>query len=319
MDRSRHVTQLQDLGLTRRERDADVWDRPYRGVRRPTSMDPDSPDVRIADAVCAMEPGAVLTGWAGARVQGVLTFGGRRGPTLLPVTAISQRGQQRRRPGLEVSRRALHDHEVEQVDGVRVASLARCAYDMALDVRSLSEAVEVLDACCSTVTAGSRTTPSRIRSVLESHAKTRGIATVRRALPLVSTRSASPLETSTRLVAVQDAGYRDVRVNEAVFDLDGHLLGIADLLDAERGIVVETDGDDHAPRPQRTRDNRRQEEMTRAGLVTVRVTADDHRDRRRLAARLPRIRCETVPRTMRGWTLDRPPWWWTWTPGRRWD
>jgi very-short-patch-repair endonuclease len=155
--------------------------------------------------------------------------------------------------------------------------------------------------------------------VVESHAKTRGIAMVRRALPLVSTRSASPLESSTRLVAVRDAGYRGVRVNEPVFDLGGRLLGIADLLDVERGIVVETDGDDHAVRSRRTRDNRRQEEMTRAGLVTVRVTADDHRDRRRLAARLARIRRETRPGRDGAWTLDRPPWWWTWAPGRRWD
>ena len=319
MDRSRRIAQLEALGLTRRQRDAGVWERPYRGVRRPAALDPADPDVRIADALCAMEPGAVLTGWAGARFHGVLAFEGRHRDAMQVVTVVSRAGQQRSRPGLRVTRRVLHEHEVEEVGGVRVASLARCAYDMALDARSLGEAVEVLDACCSTVTAGSRTTPSRIRSVLESHVKTRGMATIRRALPLVSTRSASPLETSTRVVAVRDAGYRDVRVNEAVFDLDGRLLGIADLLDAARGIVVETDGDDHASRSRRTRDNRRQEQMTRAGLVTVRVTADDHRDRRRLAARLARIRRETVTTTNPGWTLDRPAWWWTWAPGRRWD
>lgn len=319
MDQPRRVAQLQESGLTRRQRDADLWDRPYRGVRRPASLDPTDPDVRIADVVCAMEPGGVLTGWAGARVHGVSTLEGRQGGGLLPVTVVSGRGQQRGRPGLEVSRRSLHDHEVEDVDGVRVASLARCAYDMALDARSLGEAVEALDTCCSTVTPGSRTTPSRIKSVLDSHVKTRGIALVRRALPLVSTRSASPLETSTRLVVVREAGYLDVRVNEPVFDLDGKLLGVADLLDVKRGIVVETDGDDHAGRSRRTRDNLRQEAMTRAGLVTVRVTADDHRDRRRLAARLRRIRREVNPVRTGAWTLDRPPWWWTWAPGRRWD
>lgn len=318
MDQARRISELKESGLTRRARDADVWERPFRGVRRPASLDPADPDVRIADVLCAMEPGAVLTGWAGARVHGARTFDGRRGGRLLPVTVVSCRGQQRARPGLTMSRRVLHEHEVEEVAGVPVASLARCAYDMALDATSLGEAVAVLDGCCSTVVPGSRTTPSRIRAVLDSHAKTKGIATVRRALPLVSTRSASPLETSTRLVAA-DAGYRDVRVNEPVFDLDGRLLGVADLLDVRRGIVVETDGDDHAARSRRTGDNHRQEAMARAGLVVVRVTADDHRDRRRLAARLARTRRDATRVATPGWTLERPAWWWTWAPGRRWD
>jgi len=319
MDQPRRTTELAEAGLSRRERDASLWDRPYRGVRRPSSLDPDDPDVRIADAVCAMEPGAVLTGWAGARQHGVQGLDGRRGGEALPVVVVSHRGRQRRRPGLEVSRRGLHEHEIKVVGGVPVASLARCAYDMALDARSVEGAVEVLDACCSTLTAGSWTTPSLIGAVADSHAKTRGIVRARRALALASTRSASPLETSTRLVAVTAAGYQDVRVNVPVFDLEGRLLGVAELLDPERGVVVETDGDFHAARSRRTGDKPRQEAMARTGLVTVRVTADDHRDRAALAARLARARREASPLRPRSWTLDHPSWWWSWTPGHRWD
>src|SRR3954447_802486 len=69
---------------------------------------------------------------------------------------------------------------------------------------------------------------------------------MRAALDLASEDSRSPNETRMRLVWVLDAGLPVPAVNQPVYDLDGRLLGVADLLDVAAGVVGEYDGEDHA-------------------------------------------------------------------------
>jgi hypothetical protein len=221
---------------------------------------------------------------------------------------------------LSPTRRALHEHEITAIGDYPVASLARCAYDLALDAGSTWQAVVGLDMCASTVMNQATTSLRNIRTVVESHCKTRGIVTVRKALDLASRRSASPLESSTRLVATTMAGYDGLLENVPIFDLEGRLAGVADLLDPAVGVVIETDGSQHREAGMHTRDNRREESFERLGLFVARVTALDHRDRPALAARLAAARwhARTASPYAR-WTTKKPPWWFGWAPGRRWD
>ena len=64
-------------------------------------------------------------------------------------------------------------------------------------------------------------------------------------------------------------------VNVPIFDLDGYLLGIGDLLDPEAGMVTEFDGQDHRLRRRHRADNLREEKLEAANLVVCRVDSLD--------------------------------------------
>jgi hypothetical protein len=100
------------------------------------------------------------------------------------------------------------------------------------------------------------------------------------------------------------AGLPRPEVNVPVHDIEGHLLGIPDLLDGEAGVVVEYDGADHRRLARHTTDNLREELLENHGLIVVRVTSIDlYGERRRTAWRMHQAR---------QLGLSRPP------GGRRW-
>ncbi len=301
-----------------------AWTHPYRGVVRPSWTSPsDEARGRVLDAAALMNASDVLTGWAAAHLHGVAHADGLdRHLRPEPVVVVSTvRGRHRPRPGLRPSRRTVHEHEITTVDGLRVTTLARAAYDLALDAPNEQEALVAIDTCVSTVRGGSRTTLGRVADVLDQHAKTRGIVQTRRALTMASTRSASPWETRTRHVVVRRAGLTlaDVLVNAPVFGPGGDLAGVADLLVPSVGLVVESDGAGHREEAAHAADNAREERLERLGLVVVRVGAVDHRRPEALATRVRQgyatARAGSRPRR---WTLTAPPWWDSWEPGRRW-
>lgn len=204
-------------------------------------------------------------------------------------------------------------------DDVPVTTLARAVYDQALDARSVREAVVIIEMGVSRVIAQARTTLANVHRLVERHHKTRGIVRVRNALALATDRSASPWETRTRLLAALDADIKGLRQNVPVFDLAGKLLGIADLIDPETGLVIESDGSHHREAQQHTDDNRREERFERAQAVVCRVTSLDHKDRWATVGRIRAASRDAARQTDRSWTLEKPDWWWRWNPGRRWD
>lgn len=297
----------------------DEFDRPYRGVLRPAGISVDS-DVRISDAVALAGPRDVITGWAAARMHGAAYVDGLS-PSLepIPVTVLSRHGAQHRPRGdLHPTRRSLHDHEITDVDGISVTTLARATYDMCLDARSDVEALIAVDMCTSRVAGGARTTLDNVAAVVRSHVKTRGIARARRAVGLGSDRSGSPWETRTRWAA-RRAGLKGLLVNEPVFDLTGRFLAVVDLIDPQVGLVVESDGSGHRLEDVHADDNVREEILEHVGLVVARVTARDHRDPTALGRRLvsAHAMARSSPRPQ-AWTVEPPHWWAGSTSGRRW-
>lgn len=244
---------------------------------------------------------------------------GATGERLPIMLASPDGGQHRHRDGVRATRRSMHPHETLDFDAVRVTSLARAIYDQALDARGLRETVVTIDMGISRVVRQARTSADNVIRVVENHYKTRGIVRVRRALDLATDRSASPWESRTRLLAELDSGLSGLMPNAPVFDLKGNLLGVADLIDPETGLVIESDGSHHREAIQHTEDNRREERFERATAVVCRVTALDHKDRAATARRILAARVDAAQQTNRGWTLDPPDWWFSWNPGRRWD
>lgn len=102
------------------------------------------------------------------------------------------------------------------------------------------------------------------------------------------------------------------RVNLPVFDRDGRLLGIPDLLDEEAGFVVEFDGQQHRLRRQHRDDNLREELFESAGLTVTRADSLDLAHYRSdLVRRLIDGRARGLRRDRRHdrWTTVPPPWW----------
>ncbi|MEO6471707.1 MAG: hypothetical protein ABIR57_07430 [Aeromicrobium sp.] len=294
---------------------------PYWGIVSPEIDDPSEPEVHIANAAALMTSRSVMTGWAAVRHQGVHILDGRdRSNGEIPISIASPgRGKHRHQAGLLPTRRLLLPGEILDYHGIRVATIARAAYDMALDAPSLREAVVVIDMCISTVIPQSRTTLGNIRDVVERHVKTRGIVQARRAVDLASARSASPWETRTRLIAELDAGLKGLLVNAPVFDLLGNLLGIADLLDPATGLVIEFDGSGHREEMPHSLDNIREEKFERSLMTVVRVSSVEHRNRGQVAARLRAAQRDANGQPRDRWTLEIPRWWWGWPQARRWD
>lgn len=298
------------------------WLTPFWGLRRPAGLALSETDARIVDAIALMTPGCVLGGWASLYVQGVTWCDGiDRYGQRIDVPLITGVGAQlRKRPGIRPCERRLHRDEVVDFYGIRVTTLARSAYDAMLDARGIHEAVVVAEMATSSITDGARTTLDNLRHVVLAHKKTRGIVHVRAALERAGERSASPWETRLRLVAEDDAHIMGCLVNWPVFDLNGYLLGIADLIEPTVGLILESDGADHREQVRHSEDNVREEKFERSGLVVARAGAIDHRksNSSELKQRLMSARSDAASnRIKRRWTLEQPSWWDTWEPGRR--
>lgn len=61
-------------------------------------------------------------------------------------------------------------------------------------------------------------------------------------------------------------------MNSPIFDREGHLLGIADLLEPTSGTVTEYDGSSHRAAVAHAEDNDREERFERHSLTVVRVS-----------------------------------------------
>lgn len=295
------------------------WEQRSRGVWRPSGMAVDVADARVADAVALMTEGCVLGGWASLRLQGNPVFDGGGDDPRRALVHCGEGAQLRRRSVVEPCRAEVWDHEVTRFVGVPVTTMARAAYDEMRLAPGVRSAVVALDAAVSRVAETAHTSLRAVQAVVDSHRKTRGIVQAKKALLLGSERSASPFETRTRLVAHLDADLTRLLVNAPIFDRTDRLLGIADLLDEESGLVIESDGAQHREAQHHAQDNVREENFERAGLVVVRVSAVDHQDRAALVRRILLAHRDARAATRRDWTLERPAWFATWGPGTRWQ
>ncbi len=273
------VTDLRDLGVTRRERAGPLWQPLRRGVLAWHGLDASDPDVRIAAALIG-RPEVVLGGWASLRVQGADRLDGRSGPggaTLLPVLLhVGPGGRTRPAPGVAIDRGRLDARDVLEVSGVRVmgASLACCTVAARCGVE------EGLVAADAAVRAG-LTSPAALACRVRSMGRARGVPAARLVAELVDGNAASAPESRFRFVWVVEAGLARPAVNPILVDREGLVVASPDLWDPEAAMAGEYDGSQHRELRQHTADNEREENIERLGIAVVRATAIDLWPRRR--------------------------------------
>jgi hypothetical protein len=287
--RPRTTADLLATGVTRHRVAGPRWTPVLRGVHAPAGTDPTDPMTRILAVAELMPERAVIGGWAALHLLGVRDLDGRTGPggrTLLPVrVCLGPFGGMRPRTGIEADRAVLLPEDVTEVHGLAVTTAVRSCVDV-MRFDGVEEGVVAGDAAGRFRVAG----PEEIRAYVASHPGMKGIPAARTAAALLDPRAASCPESRLRVVWVVEAGLPMPLVNVEVVDLDGFLLGLADLFDPEAAMVGEYDGSQHRDLAQHTADNAREEGFERHNAVVVRATSIDlwprrpHLVRRILAA-----------------------------------
>jgi len=295
------------LGVTPGRLAGPGWAAPTRGLHRPTDPGDYSPTQRIYDVAELLPVGAAIGGWAAAHLLGAQDLDGRGWsgrevepvPVVLPPPVLI-----RARPELVRWRSAVTDDEVVEVDGVPCTSTVRTGYDLVRS-RDLRNGVGCLDVLGRQI--GLR--PMDVLAHSEARRRWRGRPRVARAVELSDPRALSTGETRFRLVWILDAGLPHPQVNPTLRTPDGFLLGMADLLDPEAGLVGEYDGAGHRELERHVLDNAREEWLEDTGLIVVRACAPDVRVANRARSAL-RLRMAF----QRGLTRDRARDRWTWVP-----
>ena len=297
-------------GPTRAQARGPEWRKVAHGWYVPSYVDPHRPEQRILEASVLLPPGSAITGWASARMHGATFLDGLLpdGRTEVPVQfAVPPPRNGRGHEGVEHLRSALDPSDIVIVQGVPCTIPERAAFDAmrtAPDVREATVSVDMMMAAL-------LTSIRRVRRYVDARPGWEGVAMARAALDLADEDSRSPNETRMRLIWVLDAKLPRPLVNQHVWDLSGKLLGIADLLDEEAGVVGEFDGADHRPARQHSKDEDRAEGFRRHQLEMFRVTGPDIADRAKVVRRMraARARATWLPPGSRPWTTTPPAGW----------
>lgn len=248
----------------------------HRGVHVPAHV-LDSPDLRIQAAARLLRPGDALGGWAAARLLGApfLDGIGPAGPEDVLIH-LPKGSKLRPRDGIRYLRTDAHD--IVQVRGIAVTSPATTVVDLIRWAEEWREGAVAAECLLGTPLVRLED----VRHFLTAHPGTRGLPLVSRTLPLLSEHSWSPGETRLRFLWQLDAGLPRPLCNVRIHTAGGHLLGIADLLDPETGLVGEYDGrPDHERWSAAVQDRIREEAFEAVGLHVARFFNPDVTTRRR--------------------------------------
>jgi hypothetical protein len=165
---------------------------------------------------------------------------------------------------------AIADDEIEVINGMRVTSPSRTAFDLASH-HPLDPAVAAIDA----LLHATRTKVAEVETLAARHSGRKGICRVRTALDLVDPGAESPRETWLRLLVVR-SGFPRPETQIPVVDEFGQIVARVDMGWSAQKIAIEYDGDHHwTNRRQLANDIRRTELLKELGWVVIRVTAED--------------------------------------------
>lgn len=221
-----------------------------------------TPHLRARAAWLFAGPNAVLTGWSAAALHGA-KWVDHRAPA-----EVIRSGHWRAPPGMLVHDCHLESDEVCLLDGMRVATPARAAFDLGRRLPR-RDAIAALDDLCRRAPM----TVDDIRLVAKKHPRTPGVRRLIDRLSFVDPGAESPPETHTRL-AIVDAGLP--RPETQI----GHFRGEWEFARSDMGwrrwfVLVEYDGEHHwTDRRQRAWDVERAVRIEDLGWTTVRVGAE---------------------------------------------
>ncbi len=173
--------------------------------------------------------------------------------------------------GVKVHRTPVQPHDVSIVDGMRVTSPARAAWD----VSTLTQPEAALVIVDGLLRRGALTAQG-LQARLSMAAGTWGVRRAREVFNLADGRSESPAETQVRLLLHR------ADIPPAILQLevrvDGRFVARVDFAWPDRKVILEYDGAHHADQLQMRRDRSRLNELVMAGWVVLHATAADLRD-----------------------------------------
>ncbi|MGN6129394.1 MAG: hypothetical protein ACTHOK_03545 [Nocardioidaceae bacterium] len=296
------------MGPTRGQAKGPRWRQTSHGLYVPATV-ATTPEQRVLEASMLLPPGGAVTGWAALRLWGGRFFDGlgADGVTFQPVPLVTGPGVHLRpRPGVTFLRDRISPDEVRMRYGVPVTVPERAVFDGMRRAGEVRAAVSVVDRAA----AAGLTSVRRVRAYVAHHPGWQGVGVARAAAELGDDDSWSPQETTFRLTWMLDARLPRPLANRELFDRrTGALLGVADLLDPDAGVVGEYDGGEHAGARRRSRDAARDGTFRDHGLEVFRVTYVDMLDPAVVVARARAAyrRARRRPSRERTWTLDPPP------------
>jgi REase_MTES_1575 len=240
----------------------------HRGVRVSTTKVL-GPHEMIDGAMLRAGPSAVLSGLSAAFLHGIAWYDT---DSDIEISRHST-GQGRCRGGVRVVRSDLSVDDVMLIDGWRVTTPIRTAYDLgrrAPHWRALGHLDDL-------VKAADIDLDLLWRYVVE-HPGTRGIRQIRELIPHINALSESPPESWLRLLIVEGELPRP-EAQISVLDDNGYEFARMDLGYRRFKIGIEFDGIEfHETADQRAHDAARDARLRRLGWAIVRVTGDRMRD-----------------------------------------
>ncbi|OJF78024.1 hypothetical protein NS14008_00875 [Nocardia seriolae] len=235
------------------------------------------PRERAVAVGCWAKKRGVLVG-----VSAMAMFGSRYVDEGLPAE-IALRSSRHAPEGVRVVRDRIAEDEWCEIDGFRVTTPVRTAYDIARRYPR-DVAVPLLDSHCGTT--GIRPEQVLDLATAASHSRDRGVSHVHAALSLVDPGSESPQESRTRLLLI-DNGFPSPQTQIVVRDGRGNFVARLDMGWSEWQIALEYDGAQHWTDPkQRSRDIDRLAALESLGWIIIRLTAAHLRNPHLILTRL---------------------------------
>jgi hypothetical protein len=213
-----------------------------------------------------------------------------------------------------ISKAQLAAHERHLVGGIWVTKPTRAVFDELR--RHGEERQAVVDV--EMAIAARLLTIVEFRDYVAGRNAWTGVGLARRAAAVAGLGCRSPQEVRMVLVWMWDAGLPQPLCNVPIFDLEGRLIAIVDLLDVEAGCVGEYQGADHQDGDRHRSDVAREQGLRDHGLECFEVVGGDLQDRELTVKRMEaaRARSRFEPEARRTWTLRQPAWWAAWATAR---
>jgi Protein of unknown function (DUF559) len=248
--------------LTRHQLYGTRFRRIFPDVYAPAGPEPSFETRSRAAFLLVRDRGGVLGGYSAACVLGAPCAPPHASAeVIVPIRVFAYRG-------LRVRSDELAAEDVVEVNGCRVTTAARTAWDVARRL-PLVEAVVAVDALA-------RRGSFAPADLLEWRAKqpgARGCRRLDRVVALADPRAESPPESQLRVELIL-AGLPAPEVQYRIVDEHGFVLARADLAYPEAKLAIEYDGRTHLDPVQTERDRQRDTELAGHGWETLRLGSD---------------------------------------------
>ncbi len=273
-----HATKAGLPGLTYEQLRSQAFTATSRGVRLPTSI-ADSPRARWAAALLLLPPQSVLSHISAAQAVDLPLPWRLQVSSRIHVSTPRDVPRPRRRD-ITTHHTDLTPAERGSLGGLRITSPARTYVDMAA-LLGHADLVALGDV----VLRDHRVSQDELREVALRRGRYPGRGRAVKAIDWLDPGAESPRESHLR-VLLRQARLPRPDVNGVIVSAAGLFLARGDLVFRRERVIVEYDGEVHAPMEQRAKDAARRARLREHGWIVVEVVGSDMHHPARVIARV---------------------------------